>query len=151
LNFVRRIIIVLTHREVWSNLIEAIVSVKRLSFFLNADELQYDARQPIEKPPLNEGDEVLSISQAGFSWAKLATTPILEDVNLTVKKGKLVGTLGRVGAGKNEFVVGYYWRTLGLSWPPFTRMSWNSTRLSITWSSRHACLAQILIHCHKET
>jgi ABC-type polysaccharide/polyol phosphate transport system ATPase subunit len=26
--------------------------------------------------------------------------PVLEDINLTVKKGELVGILGRVGAGK---------------------------------------------------
>ena len=38
--------------------IEAVVSVKRLSSFLNADELQTDARVVIEKPNLQLGDEV---------------------------------------------------------------------------------------------
>lgn len=41
-----------------SNLIEAIVSVQRLSSFLTADELQPDARKLIEKPNLHLGDEV---------------------------------------------------------------------------------------------
>ena len=27
-------------------------------------------------------------------------TPTLEDINLTVRKGELIGILGRVGAGK---------------------------------------------------
>ena len=34
------------------------MSVKRLSSFLNADELQTDARVVIEKPNLQLGDEV---------------------------------------------------------------------------------------------
>lgn len=34
------------------------VSVKRLSAFLNADELQADARKIVERPVINFGDEV---------------------------------------------------------------------------------------------
>ena len=35
-----------------------------------------------------------------FRWSKSAPVPTLEDVNLSVRKGELVGVLGRVGAGK---------------------------------------------------
>lgn len=52
------------------------------------------------KERLEIGDEVLSIVGGEFSWTKDAASPTLEDVNLTVKKGELVGVLGRVGAGK---------------------------------------------------
>ncbi|KAF8074805.1 multidrug resistance-associated ABC transporter [Lyophyllum atratum] len=90
--------------QVTSNIIEAIVSVKRLSDFLNADELQPDAREVVEKPVLNEGDEVLSIRDADFSWEKKAVEPTLENINLTVKKGQLVGVLGRVGSGKTSLL-----------------------------------------------
>ena len=95
------------------------VSVKRLSEFLHADELQPDARELIiRNKKLEEGDEVrctllyvcsyshttglqvLSISNGEFYWNKDAASPTLEDINLTVKKGELVGILGRVGAGK---------------------------------------------------
>jgi hypothetical protein len=46
--------------QVISNLIEAFVSVKRLSAFFQASELQPDAREIIQKPDLKLGDEVLT-------------------------------------------------------------------------------------------
>ena len=48
-----------------SNIIEAIVSVQRLSSFLAADELQPDARKLIEKPNLQLGDEVGRLIERG--------------------------------------------------------------------------------------
>ncbi|KDR65747.1 hypothetical protein GALMADRAFT_232908 [Galerina marginata CBS 339.88] len=90
--------------QVTSNIIEAIVSVQRLSSFLTADELQQDARKVIEKPNLQIGDEVLSIVDADFSWSKTNPEPTLEGIDLAVKKGELVGVLGRVGAGKSSLL-----------------------------------------------
>lgn len=79
-----------------SNIVEAIVSIRRLSEFLNAAELQSDARKVIERPFLDLGAEVLSIKSADFSWSKDDIQPTLEDINLSVKKGQLVGVLGQV-------------------------------------------------------
>lgn len=79
---------------------EALVSVKRLSDFLRAEELQKDAVIRIEKPPTCIGEEVLSIRDGEFQWTKNSIQPALEGINLTVRKGELVGILGRVGAGK---------------------------------------------------
>lgn len=77
------------------------VSIKRLSDFLGADELQTDARIiDTKQERLELGDEVLSITNGEFVWSKESASPTLEDINLTVKKGELVGVLGRVGAGK---------------------------------------------------
>lgn len=46
----------------------------------------------------------MSITEADFSWSKISTEPTLEGINLTVKKGELVGILGRVGAGKTSLL-----------------------------------------------
>ena len=43
---------------------------------------------------------MLSITNGEFAWSKVAVSPILEDINLSIKKGELVGVMGRVGAGK---------------------------------------------------
>lgn len=83
-----------------SSLVEAIVSVKRISSFLDSDELQPDAREVILKENIQDGDEVLSITNGEFFWSKDGKEPILQDINLTVKKGELIAVLGQVGAGK---------------------------------------------------
>ena len=83
-----------------SNLVEAIVSVKRISSFLDSDELQTDARNIILKENIQEGDEVLSITKGEFFWSKDNKEATLQDINLTVKKGELTAVLGSVGAGK---------------------------------------------------
>lgn len=83
-----------------SNLVEAIVSVQRISSFLDSDELQTDARNVIPKEDIQDGDEVLSVTNGEFFWSKDDKEPTLQDINLTVKKGELVAVLGQVGAGK---------------------------------------------------
>jgi ATPase subunit of ABC transporter with duplicated ATPase domains len=83
-----------------SNLVEAIVSIKRISSFLDSDELQTDARDVILKENIQDGDELLSITNGEFFWSKDGKNPILQDINLTVGKGELVAVLGQVGAGK---------------------------------------------------
>lgn len=86
--------------QVVSNIMEALVSVRRISDFLRAEELQKDAVMRIEKEPPGIGEEVLSIKDGDFKWTKNSIQPTLEGINLTVRKGELVGILGRVGAGK---------------------------------------------------
>ena len=83
-----------------SNLVEAIVSVKRIASFLDSDELQNGARDIILKGNIQDGDEVLSITDGEFFWSKDGKEPILQDINLSVKKGELTAVLGQVGAGK---------------------------------------------------
>ncbi|KAG9309821.1 P-loop containing nucleoside triphosphate hydrolase protein [Chiua virens] len=90
--------------QVMSNIVEALVSVKRLSDFLHANELQEDAVKRIEKRSLTIGDEVLSVRDGEFRWSKNDGQPALEGIDLTVRKGELVGILGRVGAGKSSLL-----------------------------------------------
>ena len=85
---------------VTTNIIEAMVSIKRLSDFFAADELQTDVREVVESAPLEQGDVVVSVTNGEFCWNKNAVSPSLEDINLVVRKGELIGVLGRVGAGK---------------------------------------------------
>ena len=40
---------------------------------------------------------------ASFTWSGNDVSPTLEGVDLTAKKGELVGIFGRVGAGKVVF------------------------------------------------
>ena len=76
---------------VTSSMIGTIVSMRRLSEFLHAKELQRDATKRIEKTLLSMGDEVLSIKSGEFAWTKKDIQPVLEDINLTMHRGKLVG------------------------------------------------------------
>ncbi|KAJ8516868.1 hypothetical protein ONZ45_g5873 [Pleurotus djamor] len=102
--------------QVTSNIIEAIVSVRRLTDFLSAEELQSDARTIVQGKALKIGDEVLSIKDAEFWWSRKDSAPALENINLTVRKGELVGILGRVGAGKTSLlsaIIGNMTRTEG--------------------------------------
>lgn len=91
--------------QVTSNIIEALVSTNRLQAFFAADELQPDAREvAATKSKLEMGGEVLEIRDGEFVWSKEVTSPTLEGINLSVKKGDLVGVLGRVGAGKTSLL-----------------------------------------------
>ncbi|KAJ7224438.1 multidrug resistance-associated ABC transporter [Mycena pura] len=90
--------------QVISNIIEALVSVKRLSHFFQASELQPDAREIIHKPNLELGDEVLNIKDADFRWDSKDLVPTLENINLIVRKGELTAVMGRVGAGKTSLL-----------------------------------------------
>lgn len=91
--------------QVTSNIAEAIVSIKRLQSFFDADELQEASRYICNYPNSGSQDEpILSIKNGEFKWTREASVSTLEDINLTVRKGELVGVLGRVGAGKSSLL-----------------------------------------------
>lgn len=90
---------------VFSSWIEAYVSIKRLTEFLCAQELQADAVDRIENPgELSPGDELVSVSKGEFAWNSSQPEPTLVNINLSVKKGELVAVVGRVGSGKSSLL-----------------------------------------------
>lgn len=85
-------------------LVEASVSVGRLSEFLQADEIQPNAVR--REPAVQELDEeTVRIRQGTFKWSAAPSAPIiLHDLDFTAKKGELSCIVGRVGAGKSSFM-----------------------------------------------
>ncbi|GAA6062217.1 hypothetical protein JCM10212_006452 [Sporobolomyces blumeae] len=97
---------------VFSSLVEAYVSIGRLTDFLVAKELQADAVD-ISTPTrdLKLGDELVSVHQGDFTWHALPASDAaatqdntLQDISLSVKKGELIAVVGRVGAGKSSLL-----------------------------------------------
>ncbi|GAA5894971.1 uncharacterized protein JCM6883_002275 [Sporobolomyces salmoneus] len=97
---------------VFSSLVEAYVSVGRLTDFLVSKELQADAVNVVTPTrDLKIGDELVSVQRGDFSWTSVPATPhavahdkTLEDISLSVKKGELKSVVGRVGAGKSSLL-----------------------------------------------
>ncbi|KAK4053428.1 hypothetical protein OIV83_001593 [Microbotryomycetes sp. JL201] len=90
---------------VFSSLVEAYVSIDRLTEFLCGKELQTGAIK-IETPTreLMDGDELVSVSHADFQWTAKQSEPTLQDINLSLKKGDLLAVVGRVGSGKSSML-----------------------------------------------
>ena len=92
-----------------NSIIEAVVSVGRLENFLAGAELDPDARiviSPKDDPngEAKKGDVVVTVKHGEFRWVADSVEPILQDIDLTVKKGELLGVIGRVGDGKSSLL-----------------------------------------------
>lgn len=83
--------------------VEAMVSEGRIVDFLDAEELQDNSRTITDNGDLKKGDEVVSIKDGSFRWSETVSEPTLKGIDLAVKKGELLGVLGRVGDGKVSF------------------------------------------------
>ncbi|KAG1797618.1 P-loop containing nucleoside triphosphate hydrolase protein [Suillus variegatus] len=86
--------------QVTSNVVEALVSELQQNALV---EVQ-NALVEVQKSSLDVGDEVLSIKNGEFQWNRQDISAALEDINLTVHKGELVGVLGSVGSGKSSLL-----------------------------------------------
>ncbi|EEC07990.1 ABC transporter, putative [Ixodes scapularis] len=84
--------------DVISRFIRFVVSLGRLSKFLNEAELD---EHTVGSSPL-PGDSV-TLKQATFAWSK-QDSPVLKDVELNVAKGSLVAVVGSVGSGKSSLL-----------------------------------------------
>ena len=87
------------------------VSLRRLSAFLVAEEVQIPEEEQVYKEvQVNstnehcEGNAVLTLSKATFHWDQ-SEEAVLREVELVVGRGELVGVVGRVGAGKSSLLL----------------------------------------------
>jgi ATP-binding cassette, subfamily C (CFTR/MRP), member 1 len=74
----------------------AYVSIKRLSGFMNSDELDPNS---VTNMPSNYS---LQITNGTFSWGSDEST--LKNINMAVKKGNLSAVVGPVGSGKSSLI-----------------------------------------------
>ncbi|ETO62174.1 hypothetical protein F444_19896 [Phytophthora nicotianae P1976] len=78
--------------------IQAKISIDRFSAYLSLEE--FTPANVTRHDPAQPDDVVMTIEDGTFGWTK--DTPLLNQVNLTVKKGDLVIVHGSVGSGKSS-------------------------------------------------
>ncbi|KAG1695193.1 hypothetical protein DVH05_020834 [Phytophthora capsici] len=78
--------------------IQAKISIDRFSDYLSLDE--FTPTNVVREDPAQPDNVVMAIQDCSFGWTK--DTPLLSNVNLTVKKGDLVIVHGSVGSGKSS-------------------------------------------------
>lgn len=81
-----------------SSMVQTGVSVSRLEKYLGGDDLQTSSIQ--HDPTI---DSAIRFSDASFSWEQDAA-PVIMDINLDIKPGKLVAVVGGVGSGKSSLI-----------------------------------------------
>uniref|UniRef100_A0A0P4ZLR4 ABC-type glutathione-S-conjugate transporter n=1 Tax=Daphnia magna TaxID=35525 RepID=A0A0P4ZLR4_9CRUS len=77
--------------------VQASVSIKRLNKFMNADELDPNSVSH------ETTQSAISVEKGSFAWSQ-GEPPILKDINIEIKPGKLVAVVGQVGAGKSSLI-----------------------------------------------
>ncbi|KAK6143025.1 hypothetical protein DH2020_023373 [Rehmannia glutinosa] len=77
------------------------VSVERISSYLQEDEIKCDA---VEFVPKDQTEFHVEIDGGKFRWDAELRNPILDDIELKVKKGMKVAICGTVGSGKSSLL-----------------------------------------------
>lgn len=98
-----------------TSVIEASVAVGRLTNYFTAEELQEDA-VTYQDPVSHIGDESVRIRDAAFTWNRYQGVRVLENIDLSARKGELSCIVGRVGAGKSSLLqalLGDLWKMHG--------------------------------------
>lgn len=77
-------------------LMQSIVAVKRIDKFMNAEETDPDIVTN------KKSENALEIVDGVFSWGE--EVPTLKEINMKVKRGKIVAVVGLVGCGKTSLI-----------------------------------------------
>ncbi|GAB9473484.1 Abc transporter c family member 5, partial [Globisporangium polare] len=85
--------------NVIQQLVQAKISISRMAEFLALEE--HNPVNVTRVDPAQPEDVVVAIESGSFGWSRDAS-PLLKNVNLTVKKGDFVVVHGAVGAGKSS-------------------------------------------------
>uniref|UniRef100_A0A7E4UZL6 ABC transporter domain-containing protein n=1 Tax=Panagrellus redivivus TaxID=6233 RepID=A0A7E4UZL6_PANRE len=93
------------------------ISLKRLTDFLSEDEVPQNANNLRVS---DADDTVFAVKDATYAWSTDSDACVpLKELNFTLKRGELIGVIGRVGAGKSSFlsaICGELYRTGGRSY-----------------------------------
>lgn len=95
-----------------NGIIESMVSLKRLSEFIKLDKIDLANYycSPEELEVGQDDEDVIIIEDATFSHTSDLIVPDdqqafkLDHINVVVKKGELVGIVGKVGSGKSSLL-----------------------------------------------
>ncbi|XP_074035480.1 probable multidrug resistance-associated protein lethal(2)03659 isoform X2 [Leptinotarsa decemlineata] len=88
-----------------SAIAELLVSIRRIQDFLNNEEYDFALREET-KYNVHDDDTTYSVTlnEITASWDKSSSNPVLKNINLKVRKGKLTGVIGPVGSGKSSLL-----------------------------------------------
>jgi len=86
-----------------TSVIESTVAVNRLMDYFTSEELQTDA-VVFEDPVEHAGDESVRLRDASFTWNRHTGATVLENIDLSARKGELSCIVGRVGSGKSSLL-----------------------------------------------
>ncbi|KAK3523187.1 hypothetical protein QTP86_021720 [Hemibagrus guttatus] len=81
-----------------SSIVQTTVSKKRLEKFLGGEDLDTMAVQHTDSK-----DTAVSINNGTFTWG-IDSEPVLQNVSLDIKPGRLVAVVGAVGSGKSSLI-----------------------------------------------
>lgn len=98
-----------------TSIIESSVAVKRLMEYFTAEELQTNAVS-FQDPVAHIGDESVRVRDASFTWNRHGGVNVLENIDLSARKGELSCIVGRVGSGKSSLLqslLGDLWKSQG--------------------------------------
>ncbi|KAI9315926.1 multi drug resistance-associated protein MRP [Dichotomocladium elegans] len=93
--------------NVITSIIEASVSLYRIERYLASEELDPRAVTRLDYRNISDWNvnvPLVEVTDASFKWSEKDSEPVLEDINLQVKKGEVVAIVGRVGAGKSSLM-----------------------------------------------
>uniref|UniRef100_A0A2C9K9A9 ABC-type glutathione-S-conjugate transporter n=1 Tax=Biomphalaria glabrata TaxID=6526 RepID=A0A2C9K9A9_BIOGL len=80
-------------------LIQAIVSMQRLTTFLCSEDLESDV---VDRS--SDSDAAVQIENGTFTWDTSLSQPTLRRINVTIMPGSLVAIVGTVGSGKSSLL-----------------------------------------------
>ncbi|MDX2002429.1 MAG: ABC transporter ATP-binding protein [Chitinophagales bacterium] len=83
------------------NIQQGLASSERIDGILNADNEIHE--QP-NAQPISEFKETIEYKNVHFAYYNYDNIPVLKDINVTIRKGKMLALVGQSGSGKSTFV-----------------------------------------------
>ena len=88
-------------KMVFKDAITMLVSMRRITKFLNAEELTEPPSEAQPEKEIGDAKTVISISDGNFAWND-ANKIDLEGLNIKITEGSLIAMVGSVGSGKSS-------------------------------------------------